>query len=203
MTNKSSHLSFLFQSSAEFPPLVALWLSEERRQLFNFFLLALSGVLLLTLGAYIQIPFWPVPVTLQTLAVLLIGLGFGTVLGATTVALYLLLGLIGVPVFAQGAGPAYFAGPTGGYLIGFFFAALVLSYFAARGATQKWTGTLGSAIVAVLVVYVFGVAWMALSGASSWGSAIQVGVVPFLLGDAVEVVLVTLLAVVAQKKFQG
>lgn len=96
-------------------------------------LLVVLGVALLTLAAKVQVPFWPVPMTLQTLVVLLIGATYGARLAGVTVGSYLVIGAIGVPVFASGAGITYMLGPTGGYLIGFLVAAVFLGYLADRG----------------------------------------------------------------------
>lgn len=153
--------------------------------------LALIGSALLTLSAKVQVPFWPVPMTLQSLAVLVIGAAFGWRLGAATVLLYLAEGAFGLPVFANTppgvAGPLYFAGPTGGFLLGFVAAAALVGYLAERG----WTGgplriflavTLGHA-----VLFAFGLAWLAvLAGpAKAWALGGQ----PFLLATALKTVL--------------
>ena len=91
------------------------------------------GVVLLTLASKIQVPFWPVPMTLQTLAVLMIGAAAGARLGVTTVLAWLALGAIGAPVFATGAGLAYMAGPTGGYLLGFLLAVMCVGKVTDKG----------------------------------------------------------------------
>src|SRR6185312_16337664 len=89
-----------------------------KRRLLRSTLLVVGGSLALTLSAKVQVPFWPVPITLQSMVALLIGMGFGTRLGALTILAYLAEGVAGLPVFAGlAAGPAYFAGPTGGYLL--------------------------------------------------------------------------------------
>lgn len=141
----------------------------------------IAGSLLMILSAKIQIPFWPVPMTMQTLAVLLIGAFLGARAGAAAVAIYLFEGGLGFPVFAgtpeRGIGLAYMYGPTGGYLVGFLVAAFFVGYAAQRGWTQSiWksaiTMTLGHAIMLGL-----GVAWLAyLAG---WNVAIASGLMPF------------------------
>ena len=101
--------------------------------------LAFVGTLVLVVSAKVEVPFYPVPMTLQTLAVLTLGALFGARLAAATVALYLGEGLIGLPVFAgAAAGPAYLAGPTGGYLVGFLLAAALVGWLAERGWTRGW-----------------------------------------------------------------
>lgn len=160
--------------------------------------LALVGSLLLILAAKVKVPFWPVPMTLQTLAVLAIGAAYGARLGAATVALYLAYGLIGLPVFTNtpplAAGPLYFAGPTGGFLIGFVFAAAIAGWAAERGASVY--RLVGGLVLADLVMLGLGCAWLALgaqmaSGATGIGfpQAFAFGVQPFLLGEALKVAL--------------
>jgi biotin transport system substrate-specific component len=151
------------------------------------------GTLLLTASAKVQVPFWPVPMTMQTAVVLILGMAYGWRLGAATVALYLMQGLAGMPVFAGPlAGPAYFAGPTGGYLVGFLAAAVAVGVLAERG----WDRTWGKAAVAMAlghaVIFAFGVAWLnVLFGAEK---AVAVGLAPFwaatLLKTALGVVVV-------------
>ena len=100
----------------------ALWPAQDaaRAEWLRRAALAVFGGVALTVSAKVQIPFWPVPFTMQTMIVLLVGMALGWRLGAATVALYLAQGAMGLPVFAQGGGVAYYAGPTGGYLLGFW-----------------------------------------------------------------------------------
>ena len=154
-------------------------------------LLALVGSAVLTLSARLSVPFWPVPMTLQSLAVLLIGAGFGLRLGAATVALYLVEGAIGLPVFAgtpmHGLGLAYMMGPTGGYLIGFLVAAALVGFFAERGADRSVPKLLGAMALGHVVLFAFGYAWLAhLLGKDI---AFTAGVEPFILGTAVKTLL--------------
>ncbi|MDP7376048.1 MAG: biotin transporter BioY, partial [Alphaproteobacteria bacterium] len=104
----------------------------------NQLMAVLAGIALLTASAHIKIPFYPVPLTMQTLIVLGIGMTYGVRLGGATLLGYLIAGFIGLPVFASGAGMAYMMGPTGGYLAGFFAAAVVLGALAERGWTRSW-----------------------------------------------------------------
>jgi biotin transport system substrate-specific component len=139
--------------------------------------LALAGTGLLALSAKVQVGF-PVPMTLQTLAVLLIGATFGWRLGTATVLAYLAEGLAGLPVFAGPlAGPAYFMGPTAGYLAGFVLAAALTGYLAERGATKTATGALGVMALGHIVLFIPGYLWLvALFGAEK---AYLVGIAPF------------------------
>jgi biotin transport system substrate-specific component len=156
--------------------------------------LAVVGSLLLWASAKIQVPFYPVPMTLQTAVVFLVGIAYGPALGAATVLLYLAEGAVGLPVFAgtpeKGIGLAYMAGPTGGYLVGFVAAAAITGWLARGGAHWARVG-LGVAL-ATAVIYLLGAGWLAvLIGPES---ALAFGVVPFLLGDLLKLLLVTALA---------
>lgn len=161
-----------------------------------------AGIGLLTAGALCSVPFYPVPMTMQTLAVLVIGGLLGARLGVMAVAGYLLLGLSGAPVFHGGlGGPAIVAGPTGGYLIGFLAAAFVMGLAAdrVRGTGKRATPRGGErarswrelgilalgALLAEAAIYTFGVPWLAVY-TDGLGAAVAVGLVPFLLGDALK-----------------
>ncbi len=157
----------------------------------------IGATLLLTLSAKIQVPFFPVPMTLQTGVVLLIGIALGPAFGALTVSLYLLQGAMGLPVFAgtpeKGLGLAYLLGPTGGYLIGFVPAAYIAGWTAQK--TSALLTQFAGYLVAMSVIYGSGVLW--LSNFLAWDKVFELGVLPFLLGDLVKVVLVVLIAGVA------
>lgn len=168
-----------------------LWPAQANRTLRNLTLVAL-GSLLLTATAKFQIPFYPVPMTLQPLAVLLIGATFGWRLGATTVAFYLAQGAMGLPVFAgtpeKGIGLAYMMGPTGGYLLGFLLAAVVTGWLAERGWDRRLLPTLTMLTLGMAVIYLPGVLW--LGTLLGWDQPILAwGVYPFLLGDALKIAL--------------
>ncbi|MEM7444662.1 MAG: biotin transporter BioY [Pseudomonadota bacterium] len=153
--------------------------------------LIIFGSLLMTVGAKIEVPFFPVPMTMQTFAlVLLIGC-YGGRLAAASVGLYLVQGLAGMPVFAApvAAGLVYFQGPTGGYLIGFLVAAAVGGWLVDR---SKGAGVIRMAAILTLsiaIVFVCGLAW--LSTLVGFSNAIQFGFVPFVLGDIVKIALAT------------
>ena len=152
--------------------------------------LVLGGSLFVALMAQLAVylPFSPVPVTMQTFAVLLIGMAYGPRLGALTLLVYLLEGASGLPFFAGGlSGPAVLVGPTGGYLIGFIAAAWLTGWLAERGLTRKiWTTGLVFA-VGTIVIYLFGALW--LSRFVEVGQAVQAGVLPFLIGDVFKAAL--------------
>jgi biotin transport system substrate-specific component len=154
-------------------------------------LLAVAGSLLLWASAKVQVPFWPVPMTMQTFVVLGLGAAFGWRLGMATVALYLLQGAMGLPVFAgtpeKGIGLAYMAGPTGGYLAGFVLAAGITGWLAERGFDRNVL-TMGLAMLAgTVAIYALGLGWLgALIG---YEKAVQFGLVPFIPGDIAKLLL--------------
>ncbi len=154
-------------------------------------LLALAGTAIIAISAKIQIPFWPVPTTMQTFAIIVIAMAFGARLGFATLALYLLEGAIGLPVFAgtpeKGIGLSYMLGPTGGYLVGFVAAAWLAGWLAEKGWDRTFLKATAVNFAATAVVFVFGLAWLApLYGMSK---SIAVGVTPFLLSSAVKIAL--------------
>ena len=142
-------------------------------------------------AAKIQVPFWPVPMTLQTLVVLLIGGMLGARAGMVAVALYLVEGALGLPVFAgtpeRGIGLAYMAGPTGGYLTGYLAAAAVTGWLTEKGGAASLPRAFATALIGVAVIYGFGLAWLA--GLVGFERAIAVGLVPFLLGETLKVAI--------------
>jgi biotin transport system substrate-specific component len=167
-----------------------LW-PASMHNLARMALLAIAGTALLTLSAKIQVPFYPVPMTMQTFAIMVIAMAFGWKLGAATVVLYLLEGAFGLPVFAgtpaKGIGIAYMTGPTGGYLLGFFLAAGLTGWLAQRGWDRNVVTTLAAMVAGTAVIYLFGFAWLStlIGAAKAW----QFGVFPFLLGDAFKIAL--------------
>ena len=154
--------------------------------------LAVVGTALLWVSAKIQVPFWPVPMTMQTFVVLMLGMAYGWRLGAATVLLYLIQGAVGLPVFAgtpeKGIGIAYMMGGTGGYLIGFVLAAVVCGYLAERGWDRRvWTTALAM-LIGNIVIYVPGLLW--LGTLFGWDKPIlEWGLTPFVLGDFVKLCL--------------
>ncbi|TAD92181.1 MAG: biotin transporter BioY [Alphaproteobacteria bacterium] len=154
----------------------------------------LAGTAVLILASKITVPFYPVPMTLQTLAVLALGLfaGFGGAVGA--MLSYLALGAVGVQVFAQpgAAGLAHILGPTGGYLAGFLVAAALVGALADRGARQNGWATFGAVLAGITSVYLCGVAW--LSQLVGVDRAITLGVVPFLYAEALKIAVLLAIA---------
>ena len=147
--------------------------------------LVVFGSLLLAVSAQFKIPLYPVPVTGQTLVVLLIGMTYGPRLGGITMAAYLFEGAIGLPVFAGGnAGMAVLFGPTGGYLFGFLLAAVAMGYLAERGMGRSVVSTVIAMVIGNIVIYLCGASWLA--GFIGFGKAMAAGVLPFLYGDALK-----------------
>ena len=153
--------------------------------------IVLAGTAVLALSAKMQVPFWPVPMTLQTLAVMTIGALFGARMAAATVLAYLLEGALGLPVFASGGGLAYMAGPTGGYLLGFLLAAVFAGWASDRGLVRGVGPALGVFLVAEALIFGPGVLWLA--GFTGAEKAIAGGLVPFLPGEALKLGLAALI----------
>lgn len=147
--------------------------------------LVLGGSLFIALAAQVIVPFYPVPMTLQTLAVLIIGAACGARLGAATVLAYIAAGIAGLPVFAGGAGPAYLVGPTGGYLAGFVAAAWIVGHFADRGYGRSVMEALIVLALADAVIFAFGVGWLGV--AIGFEAAVTVGLVPFIPAELLKV----------------
>ena len=149
------------------------------------------GTVLLAVSSKIKIPFYPVPMTMQTLVVLIIGIGFGWKLGVTTIALYLFEGIIGLPVFSgtpeKGFGLVYFTGPTMGYLIGFLFAAFVAGKFVySKNVIYNFL----KLSFAISFIYILGMLW--LGWLIGWEKPIfKLGAQPFLLAELFKILIVT------------
>lgn len=152
--------------------------------------LIMAGSLLVALTAQIKIPLWPVPVTGQTFGVLLVGALLGRRAGYSLL-LYLLEGVLGLPVFAGGvAGLAYLAGPTGGFLLGFVAAAFVVGWLAERGWDRRVETAVLAMLMGNLVIYLLGLPWLAAF--TGWRDVFSLGLIPFIPGDVVKVILAAL-----------
>jgi len=145
------------------------------------------GTALLAVSAHVQLPFWPVRLSMQSFVVLAIGLSCGGRLGAATLLAYLAEGALGLPVFQGGAGPAYMAGPTGGYLLGFLLAAAAVGGLADRGVTRRWPGRLAVLLLGEALIYLPGIAWLAVLFGPAKGMAF--GLLPFLPAEALKLAL--------------
>jgi biotin transport system substrate-specific component len=166
--------------------------------------LVLAGTALIAIAAKIKVPFVPVPMTLQTLAIMLIAATYGFRLGTLTVLAYLAEGLVGLPVFTNTppavAGPLYFLGPTGGFLAGFVILAIVVGAAADRGFDRSIPKLFAAMLAGEVIMMALGFAWLAWfatlsSGAVGLGveKALAGGVTPFILGDLLKIALAALL----------
>ena len=158
------------------------------------FLIIILGSLALTISAKIKIPFYPVPMTMQTFVVILLGLAFGYKIGLATVSLYLLEGIAGLPVFSnspeKGVGLVYFTGPTMGYLIGFLSATLIAGTISSNDNTLKIISKL---LLSVSTIYILGVLW--LGTLIGWDKPIlEFGVYPFLLAEIFKLALLVIIS---------
>lgn len=149
--------------------------------------LVAAAAALTGLAAQVAIPLWPVPITLQTLTVLLAGAVLGPLRGAAAMLVYLAVGAAGVPWFAQQNSGIGFV--TFGYVIGFVLAAAVVGTLARRGADRTVVGTIGTMVLGNLVIYAIGVPYLAVALGVSLGEAISFGATPFLLGDGLKILL--------------
>ncbi|WP_081964163.1 biotin transporter BioY [Hoeflea sp. BAL378] len=158
-------------------------------------LTALAGSMLLTLAAKVAIPFYPVPLTLQSFVVIGLGLALGARLGTLAVLLYLMQGALGLPVFTgtpeKGLGLAYMMGPTGGFLAGYVMAAFTAGYLAERGADRTALPAFLAALAAAAIMYVPGLAWLGVL--FGWDQPLLAwGLWPFIPGDLVKAALAAL-----------
>jgi biotin transport system substrate-specific component len=152
----------------------------------------LIGSALLALSAHVQVPFWPVRLSMQSFVVLAIGLACGGRLGAATLLAYLAEGAVGLPVFQGGAGLVYMAGPTGGYLLGFVLAAAMVGMLAERGATRRWPGAFAALLLGEALIYAPGLAWLAVLFGPA--KSLAFGLLPFLPAEAVKLALAVVAA---------
>tara|TARA_B110000438_G_scaffold237271_1_gene234614 strand:+ start:27 stop:578 length:552 start_codon:yes stop_codon:yes gene_type:complete len=165
----------------------------------KYFLISLLGSVLLVVSAKIKIPFYPVPMTMQTFVVLFLGISFGYKIGLTSVGLYLFEGIIGLPVFSnspeKGIGLIYFTGPTMGYLIGFLFAVFIVGYFK---YDKNHIQIFLKLIFSVTFIYLLGVLWLTyLIGSDK--PIFKLGVQPFLLAEIFKLLILTALYPSAKK----
>ena len=165
--------------------------SLKQSKLLRYVFLALIGSIILAVSSKIKIPFYPVPMTMQTLVVLIIGIVFGWKLGLATVSLYLFEGIIGLPVFSgtpeKGLGLVYFTGPTMGYLLGFLVAVYISGKFNYDSNIIK---NFLKLLLATSFIYILGITW--LGNLIGWDKPIfQLGAQPFLLAELFKILIVT------------
>ena len=166
----------------------------KQQKIIKYFLVTFLGTILLAVSAKIKIPFYPVPMTMQTFVVIALGISFGYKIGVATVGLYLIEGILGLPVFSnspeQGVGLIYFTGPTMGYLIGFLFATFLSGYL---NLNKNIFIIFIKLILSVSVIYILGLFW--LGNLIGWEKPIfEIGAKPFLLAEVFKILILTLLA---------
>ena len=167
---------------------------NTQSQIVKSLLVIFLGSIIIAISAKIKIPFYPVPMTMQTFVVLFLGIGFGYKIALATVGLYLLEGIIGLPVFSnspeRGIGLVYFTGPTMGYLIGFLSASCLASLI---NHDDNYLIIFNKLILSVSTIYILGILWLGLL--IGWDKPIiELGVMPFLLAEFLKIILLTILA---------
>jgi biotin transport system substrate-specific component len=173
--------------------LVCLIWPETKNNVLRNVVLAVAGSVVVAVAAQINVPMIPVPMTLQTLAVLAIGMSYGARLGAATLTLYMLEGMAGLPVFAQmKSGVATVMGPSGGYIVGFILAAGLIGYLVERGWGRGVFRAIAVTLMCGALIYVPGLAWLH-SFAANWNQTLEWGLTPFVFGDVVKAVLAALM----------
>ena len=165
-----------------------LWPNTHRHALARAILLILLGDTLLALSAHLQVPFWPVRLSMQSFVVLAIGIAYGRRLGGLTVLAYLAEGACGLPVFQAGAGLGYLTGPTGGYLLGFLVATYVVGALTEHGSLSHWLTAAGVVLLGEVCIYLPGLAWLAMTFGPA--KAVTFGLIPFLTAELVKMALV-------------
>ena len=166
----------------------------KQQKIIKYFLVTFLGTILLAVSAKIKIPFYPVPMTMQTFVVIVLGISFGYKIGVATVGLYLIEGILGLPVFSnspeKGVGLIYFTGPTMGYLIGFLFATFLSGYL---NLNKNIFIVFIKLILSVSIIYILGLFW--LGNLIGWEKPIfEIGAKPFLLAEVFKILILTLLA---------
>lgn len=188
------------QSGAAILPARHTGTVPHRNSMVRNVMLVLAGTAFLALAAHIQVPFWPVKISMQTLAVIMIGMTYGSKLGAATVIAYVVEGAVGLPVFQSGAGIAYLAGPTGGYLLGFLLATFVIGRGAERGALERMPTAFGVIMLGIVAIYLPGVAWLGVLFGPE--KSLAFGLYPFIPGEALKIALALALVPAARRVHQ-
>ena len=170
--------------------------TQQSQKIIKSILLIFIGSILLTISAKVKIPFYPVPMTMQTFAVIFISLAFGYKIGIATVGLYLLEGIFGFPVFAnspeKGIGLIYFTGPTMGYLIGFLIATFLAGSLTSSKNKSNFLKIFFKLLFSVSFIYILGLLWLGFL--IGWDKPIfKLGAQPFLLAELFKLMLLTFL----------
>ena len=156
----------------------SIWPLKNINVILKNIILILLGTIILTISAKIQIPFWPVPMTMQTYVVLVIGMIYGFKLGFLTLLAYLIEGALGIPVFAKGGGLIYLTGPTAGYLYGMLIASGVIGYYSERGLVKSPIDAILPLILGTNIIFICGVGY--LGSIIGYEKALIAGLLPFI-----------------------
>jgi biotin transport system substrate-specific component len=158
---------------------------------YSLFIVGGTSFIAIMAQISLPVPGSPVPVTGQTLAVLLVGTTYGAALGAATFSTYLLAGIAGAPVFAGGTyGIDRVLGATGGYLFGMLLASAVLGYLAERRADRNFTTSFPALLLGSLIIFTFGLVWLHFSLDLTWAKTVSMGLAPFIVGEVLKVAIV-------------
>ena len=183
------------------PLIENIWpLKKSNIRLKNITLIIL-GTILIAISAKIQVPFWPVPMTMQTFTVFVIAISYGSRLSLMTLSLYLLEGAIGLPVFATGSGIAYLFGPTSGYLFGMLLASGLIGFFGDKGYGKTFFSTLLPLLLGTLIIFLLGVGY--LSTLIGPEKAIQGGLLPFIPSEFFKILLAVITINILWKFFNS
>ena len=158
---------------------------------FKNIILVLFGTLVLAVSSKVQVSFWPVPMTMQTFVVFIIGMSYGWRLAFATLITYLIEGALGLPVFAKGGGLLYLMGPTAGYLYGMTLAAGIMGYFAERGYARTYIKSLIILMVGTFIIFALGVGYLGLI--IGYDKALVAGLYPFIPSEFFKIALATAL----------
>ena len=177
-----------------------IWPLKKTSLLLKNIILVISGTIILTISAKIQIPFWPVPMTMQTYVVLVIAMIYGFKLSVITLFAYLFEGAIGIPVFAKGGGILYLIGPTAGYLYGMLIAAGVIGFYSERGFVRSSVDCILPLILGTNIIFIFGVGY--LGSIIGFEKAIIAGLLPFIPSEFFKIALAVCTIVFLWKYFK-
>jgi biotin transport system substrate-specific component len=174
-----------------------MWVETPSNMYLRSVVLVLFGTLLIAISAHVQVPFWPVKMSMQTFVILTLGVTYGSRLGALTVTAYLMEGAVGLPVFQSGGGLAHLAGPTAGYLAGFVGAAWIVGWFSEHGAMRSLPAAFGVLLIGDAIIMILGTAW--LSTLIGFEKAVAAGFLIFLPAEALKIALATALTRVSTR----
>tara|TARA_Y100000590_G_C15316712_1_gene862321 strand:- start:27 stop:608 length:582 start_codon:yes stop_codon:yes gene_type:complete len=164
-----------------------IWPLKKSNVILKNIILVVLGTVILTISAKIQIPFWPVPMTMQTYVVLVISMIYGFRLSIITLIVYLLEGALGIPVFAKGGGLLYLTGPTAGYLYGMLLASGVIGYYSERGFNKSIVNSIPLLLLGINIIFIFGIVY--LGSIIGFEKALIAGLLPFIPSEFFKIAL--------------